>query len=129
MQIHYKLFQSNSKNKTLVTTLFGLILYRLSIDYSYTNIISVLFDYQGYRVASSVYSIIISWLIFITLTPLIMKIFFKPNLSSNILSVLILISLIPTTTMIAFNSYYSNTYIFLWLSIWGISLSKISSRK
>jgi hypothetical protein len=118
VQIYHKHFGSKLKNKTLVTTLIGLILYRLSIDYSYTNIISILFDYQGYRVETSIYSILISWIFLITLTPFIIKIFFKPNLSSNILSVLILISLIPTTTMIAFNSYYQNSYIFLIYIYW-----------
>jgi hypothetical protein len=115
---YFKVFGFGLKNKTLFLTLVGLILYRFSIDYSYTNIIAELFDYQGYVVVPSVNSVLISWLFLMALTPMIIKIFFKPNLSSNILSVLILISLIPTTTMIAFNSHYSNTYIILIFVYW-----------
>jgi len=57
------------------------------------------------------------------LIPFIIKILYEPKLSSNIISVLILISLVPTTTLIAYNSNYNISYVLLIFIYWVILLS------
>lgn len=116
--------------KNHIYTLIGLILYRISLDYSYNNIISYLFGYQHFRNEPSGFSHFISWFFLISLSPFIIKLLYKPTLSSNILSILVLVSLVPITTMIAYNSYYPLEYVLLMYIYWFLLLVfnlKISS--
>ena len=90
----------------------GLILYRVALDYSYINIIFPRYGYQGFALNFSKLYIFISWLFLILLSPLIVKTFRRSNISSNILTVLVLVSLVPTTTLIAYSNSRSE-YIYL----------------
>lgn len=100
----------------------GLILYRVFLDVCYANIISPTWGYQGYfNNPSGLYNFI-SWVFLITLSPLIVKTFTKSNISSNIVSVLVLVSLVPTTSLIAFNSTYELQFVFLSYIYWALLL-------
>lgn len=104
----------------------GLIVFRMLVDYSYENIIAVLFDYQNYLVNPSIKSILISWVFYLSLFPLISKCFYYNSISTNIVSLLVLISLVPTTTLIYYNNTYPINYILLMYIYWFILLSAIS---
>lgn len=119
--MHQKL-KCNFKWYTLLLVT-GIFLYRFFLDKAYELIISNVFDYQYFYNNKTPFSLGISWLILFIFLPLILKIFNKSSLSSNIISLLIFISLIPTTTMIAFNANYRFEYILLIFCYWAILLS------
>ncbi len=104
------------------TIIIALILYRIIVDYSYENIIAVLFDYQNYLLNGNMQSIFVSWFFYLSLFPLIIKCFKKITLSSIIASILVLISLVPTTTLICFNKTYPTNYLVLMYLYWTIFL-------
>jgi hypothetical protein len=54
--------------------------------------------------------------------PMILRVFQTHTLSSNIISVLIIVSLVPTTTMIAYNSMYALEYVSLIFIYWLLLL-------
>jgi hypothetical protein len=109
--------------KTYIIPFIGLVLAKLAIDYSYGQIVSVLFAYQNYKNDPSVLSITLSWVFLLSLSPLIVKTFMDETLSSSILSILILMSLVPTITLIQFNSGYAFKYVALMYIYWALLLS------
>lgn len=106
--------------KIHLSSLIGLILLKISFDYSYNNIISVIFGYYNFKNDPSSLSFFISWAFLLTLSPLIVKTFHSERISFNIMSILIITSLVPTTTMIAYNSSYSYEYLILMYFYWLI---------
>lgn len=108
--------------KKVYLPFLGFILLRLLFDYTYDTIISVVFGYYNFNYEPSTFSFIISWAFLLSLSPLIIKTFYRVELSSNIMTMLILVSLLPTTTMIAYNSSYSFTYILLMYIYWLLLL-------
>lgn len=102
--------------------ILGIVLYRVILDFAYTKIIAFHFDYQFFYDNKNLLSVTSSWLMLLFLMPLILRIFQTPNLSSNIISVLIIVSLIPTTTMIAYNSTYAMEYVLLIFIYWLLLL-------
>lgn len=99
-----------------------LIFLRLALDYAYANIVSVIFGYQNFKNEPTLSSYTISWLFLLTLMPLIYRNYIQKNLSSYIITILIAISLLPTTTLIAFNKSYSYSYISLMYIYWFLIL-------
>lgn len=99
----------------------GLIIYRVVLDYSYVNIVFPTWGYQGFMLNFSRMHINISWLFLILLSPLIVKTFIKNNISSNIMTVLVLVSLVPTTSLIAFSNYKFE-FIYLNFLYWTLLL-------
>ena len=108
---------ANSK----LTSYIGLILYRISLDLSYDIMITYIWGYQGYQNDFSELNNYNSWLFLILLSPLIISTFRKSDLSSNILSVLILISLVPTTSLIAYSNF-NIEFVFLIFIYWLLLL-------
>lgn len=108
--------------KTTIWMMLGIILYRLILDYAYAKIIAVHFDYQFFYNNKSLFSSAASWLMLAALMPLILRVFQTPNLSSNIVSVLVIVSLIPTTTLVAHNSTYPIEYVILIFLYWLLLL-------
>lgn len=99
----------------------GLILYRVVLDYSYVNIVVPQWGYQGFMLENNQLYLYISWLFLILLSPLIVKTFRRSNISSNIMSVLILVSLVPITSIIAYSNY-KYEFIYLNFLYWGLLL-------
>ena len=102
--------------------LVGIVIYKVLCDYAYDNIISRLFDYQRFENDATFKSMCVSWFMLLLLSPLIVKTNFEQKLSSGIMKVLILISLIPTCTMIGFHSSYETEYIVLIFLYWLLFL-------
>lgn len=116
-----------SINLEFIVLLIGIWVYRLILDYVYLNVIIALYDYQNFSNNLTQQSYVISWLFLLLLSPLIAKTLVTLNLSSNILSLLALLSIIPTSTLIAFNGNYRFEYILFqflyWLLVLAINLS------
>jgi hypothetical protein len=100
----------------------GIVLYRVILDVAYAKIIAYHFDYQFFYNNKSLLSVGLSWLILLFLMPMILRVFQTHTLSSNIISVLIIVSLVPTTTMIAYNSMYALEYVSLIFIYWLLLL-------
>jgi len=111
-----------SNRKDIYLTYFKLFFLRLILDYAYGNIVSLIFGYQNFKNEPTIFSYVISWLFLITLSPLIVKNFQNKNLSSYIMSILIITSLLPTTALIAFTSSYSVIYVTLMYVYWLLIL-------
>ena len=105
-----------------ILTFLGLILYRILVDNAYKNIIAVLFDYQNYLINWSLESLFLSWLFYLSLFPAILKISKSNNFSSQVVFILVLISLVPTSTFIAYHRNYTNEYILLMYLYWFVLL-------
>lgn len=130
-KISFRNFFINQNSKKyiipkVIVLYIGLIFFRVLVDYSYENIIAVLFDYQNYLINPSTNSILISWLFYLSLFPLISKSFNKSSISTNIVSLLVLISLVPTTTLISYNKSYPISYILLMYLYWCILLITVN---
>ena len=108
--------------KKSIWLFFGLILFKLLTDFTYREIISVLFGYQNFNLSPSTEYQILSWIVLLLFSPLIINIISKKGLSNSILTVLICVSFIPTLTMIGYNSSYPLTYILQILTYWIILL-------
>lgn len=118
--MHYFSLQKFIYSKSF--SFLGLILFRIFLDICYEYIVSPVWGYQGYVNNFSEFNNYISWLFLILLSPLIVKTFIKGNVSSNILSVLVIVSLVPTTSFIAFNSEFEFNYILLNFIYWTLLL-------
>lgn len=101
----------------------GILLYKVACDYSYNNIISILFEYQNFRNIPTNFTLLFSWFMVLSLSPFMIQTFNKESLSSSILTILILVSLIPTTTLIAYDSTYNINYLLLMYVYWFILLN------
>tara|TARA_R110001592_G_scaffold119404_1_gene322424 strand:- start:20189 stop:21517 length:1329 start_codon:yes stop_codon:yes gene_type:complete len=108
--------------KAWIMTFFGVVILRLLLDLAYRDVVSVVFGYYNFKYEPSIISLIYSWVFLLALCPLIVKTIHRDTLSSNILSILILISLLPTSSLISFNSSYSLTYIIFIFVYWFLLL-------
>ena len=95
-----------------------IIIYRVLLDIIYEKIIVNYYDYQNYIYNPSDFSIFISWLFFVSFLPFFQKSATSSKLSNLISFLFILFSVVPTTTMIAYNSNYSFLFIFLIYIYW-----------
>ncbi len=105
-------------NKTNFTFIYLIIIYRVLLDQVYVAIIVNRYDYQHYQSNPSTFSLFISWLFLFSLLPFIIKNAQGPKLSNLILFFFSLFSIVPTTTMIGYNSQYSSEYIILIYCYW-----------
>jgi len=103
--------------------LIAIITYKFSCDYAYNSIISIIFAYQNFRNNPTFLSEVYSWFMVLSLSPLIIKSFNKESLSSSIISILILVSFIPTTTLIAHDGTYKFEYLILMHLYWFFFLA------
>ena len=112
--IRSKLFFENIK------LFFLLIVSKIGCDYSYSAFISVIYSYQNFTINTTNSSQLISWIIFILLSPFIIKNFKKNDISSRVVSLLTLVSFLPTLSMINHNADYHSKYIILITVYWLI---------
>lgn len=100
----------------------SIILFRVLVDLNY-QVTAHRFDYQGlFWSNSSDLSVFLSWLFLCALLPLILWVFRARSLSSVVLSLLVLVSLIPTTSAIAHRADYELSFVFLMFAYWFVLL-------
>lgn len=108
--------------KQLYLAYGSLFCLRGALDYAYSHLVSVIFGYQNFKNDPSTFSYLISWVFLITLSPLIVKTFQKNNLSSYIMTMLVITSLLPTSTLIGYNQAYAFNYVLLMYLYWLLLL-------
>ncbi len=107
-------------NHTLVISL--LVVYRIILDYSYDEV-ALMFDYQGLFYSNkSALSVFLSWFLFLSFLPFIIRMFKGRQFSNYIIILLIIFSFIPQTVVIAYRSDYSFLFIFQIASYWLLLL-------
>ena len=82
--------------------IFGIILIRMTLDFIYVNYISLYFRYYGFLYEPNLGKYILSWILLIIFIPYIINLNRKITFSSLILTLLVYLSFLPFTTMIAF---------------------------
>ena len=110
----------NLRNKTLGFVFFALsiIVYRIVIDASY-EITFERFSYSGmFKYDENSFSKLLSWLLNLMIIPIIYLYYSSKTISGKILFILMLISAIPTFSLIGFRSDYKDTYIVLIITYW-----------
>jgi hypothetical protein len=105
-----------------VTALLGLVGYRLLVDYGYQLVVAGPFKYQGFQAAATPMSLALSWGVLLALAPLVLRILRTETLSAQVTSLLVLLSLVPTTTLIAYDGRYSIAYVALMFIYWLLLL-------
>lgn len=96
----------------------ALITYRILLDLGYSKIVAVVYGYQDFRAEGLPERWLLSWTILFGALPMIMRAMKRESISGNVIAVLICISFVPTTTLIAYDSRYPLTYICLILLYW-----------
>lgn len=102
--------------------LFALLicLYKALLDISYAYIDDI-FGYQGLFLNNKTgLSDTISWILLFVGIPFFKKVFDERTISANVLSILVLFSVIPTISVISFRSDYDISYISLQVMYWSI---------
>lgn len=113
-------FFNSKANKQILGFIFLVIIFRGLLDYVYATIIVVRYDYQHYIYNPDLFSIIISWFFLISLLPSLFTNFKGEKLSNLVLYLFGLCSIVPTSTMIGFNSQYSFKYVLLIYIYWSL---------
>ena len=100
----------------------AIIGYRIIVDVGYRMVVAGPFAYQGFQNAPTARSLMLSWLVLLALLPLMVRVFRSETVSGNIMTTLALISLIPTTTLIAHDPRYAAEYVLLISVYWFVFL-------
>lgn len=100
----------------------GIIGFRLIVDLAYRMLVAGPFYYQGFRNAPTIQALLLSWVFLLALVPLLSRVFRSETLSAQVTMMLFLVSVVPTTTLIAHDPRYTISYIGLMFLYWLIFL-------
>jgi len=121
--IKYKIY-FNKRMPNKMSFFVWCTIYRICIDIGYFKIIGPHFRYVGFIVAPTLWLMLYSWITFFLFAGMTYKSYQNKNrLSDEILFVLFLLSVVPTTTMTAFGQYpfgFIICYTIYWLVIFLI---------
>jgi hypothetical protein len=99
-----------------------IVLYKYLVDLSYL-VTQERYEYAGlFKLFESLSSTWLSWCLLGLLLPLAIVPFQRNTVSARIVSVLFLVSVVPTISLIGFRQDYSDVYIFLIMLYWVIFL-------
>jgi hypothetical protein len=101
----------------------AMVSYRVILDVGYLQLVAGPYDYQGFDRTPTLRGVLLSWLFLLLLLPLILRVFRSNVISAQITSVLVLISIIPTSTLVAFNPRYTTLYTLLIFVYWLLFLA------
>ena len=79
-----------------------IVIYRIVLDYSYVSIVSPLYSSNGLINFYTITNYVISWLFLLSLIPFIWQLNKNHSFSNSVLLIFTAISMIPTTTLIAY---------------------------
>ena len=109
------------KKETFVNVVL-IVFYKHLVDLSYI-VTQERFEYAGlFKLSQSSGSTWLSWWLLILLLPMVMASFHRTTISARIVSILFMISVVPTISLIGFRQDYSGVYIFLIMIYWTIFL-------
>ena len=104
----------------------GIISYRLFLDLNYKNIISPLFEYDGYINVSTLSSYFYSWVILLVFIPFIIRLYqFQDAFFSNVIVLLFLMAYVPCTSLIAFMPV-DGMFVSLIISYWVLFMLSVA---
>jgi hypothetical protein len=92
----------NPRLTHLFIIFLAFIVLRTQMDWLYSNIVLEYFYYWDFPRVQTWYSVFLSWIIFITFSPLWLKLIISRGFSANVFSLLVLMSFIPSTTILSF---------------------------
>ena len=78
----------------------GVLVYRLLLDFGYRATVAAYFGYQGFQNAPTVSRLLLSWLLLLTLLPVMVRLLRTETLSAQITSLLALISVVWVSTFV-----------------------------
>jgi hypothetical protein len=96
----------------------AIVAYRILLDVAYRPVVGGPFGYYGFRDAPTASGIFLSWVFLLAVLPLLVRLLRTETLSANVTTVLALVSLVPTTTLIAYDPRYSVGFILLIFLYW-----------
>jgi hypothetical protein len=108
--------------RSTVALALAVVGYRLLVDFGYRTVVAGPFEYYGFRSAPTVSAILVSWLFLLALLPLLVMVLRTETISAQVTGLLALISLVPTTTLIAHDPRYPAPYIVLIFVYWLLFL-------
>lgn len=100
----------------------GLVAYRLLVDVGYAYLVAGPYAYWGFRGEPSVGRQLMSWMFFLALLPSLVRVLRSERLSAQFAALLSLISMVPTSTLIANDPRYPVAYILLMFVYWIVFL-------
>lgn len=100
----------------------GVVIYRIVLDLIYQRVVGPSYAYQGFPEQASTFRLLISWAFLIALIPLIVRVMKSETLSAQLAALLGLLSLVPTTTLIAYDALYHGAYVVLMFGYWAVFL-------
>lgn len=90
-----------NKDKPL-NFIFGIVIFRLLLDYIYSNTISSLFGYMGFDDFANIWSICYSWTLLIFMLFIIVRIYKDGNFSSYVLTMIFILAFVPVTSLLMY---------------------------
>lgn len=112
------LINMRSKELRFVFFALSIIAYRIVIDASY-EITFERFSYSGmFKYDKNSFSKLLSWLLNLIIIPIVYLYYSSKATSGKILFILMIISAIPTLSLIGFRSDYNDTYVVLITTYW-----------
>ncbi len=95
-----------AKNNEQTVFFLLIVVYRLLLDYTYTNIISVKYAYTSFKSINSMGWYIVSWLLLIAFSQLVLKSFLIINrISDEIIFLIFILITVPYTSMVAWGHF------------------------
>uniref|UniRef100_UPI0040486A6F hypothetical protein n=1 Tax=Limnohabitans sp. TaxID=1907725 RepID=UPI0040486A6F len=86
----------------LFTIFAAIIILRAEMDWLYESIVLEYFYYWSFPRVQTWQSAVMSWIILISFAPLWLRLIFRRGFSANVCSLLVLMSFIPSTTILSF---------------------------
>ena len=96
--------------------------YRILVDVGYSRLVATFFGYQGFVGAPTLETMLVSWVFLLALLPLLVRVLRSETLSARATALLGLMSLVPTTTLIAYDPRYPGPYLLLIFVYWFLLL-------
>lgn len=104
----------------LATVFSAVLILRAQIDWVYANIVLNRFYYWDFPKVQTWQTEALSWLILVLLSPLWLRLVFRRGFSANVCSLLMLMSFVPTTTVLSFGGALSVEFWVLTCAYWLI---------
>jgi hypothetical protein len=109
--------------RSTIAAALAVVGYRLVVDHGYRVLVAEPFAYQGFQNSPTAQGVVVSWGFLLLLLPLLLRLFQTETLSANITTTLALVSMVPTTTLVAHDPRYALEYVFLIFIYWLVLLT------
>jgi hypothetical protein len=112
--------QSNLGLWSLATAFLAVIILRVQMDYVYANIVLNYFYYWDFPKVQTWKTWVLSWVVLLLFCPLWLKLVLRRGFSANVCTLLLLMSFVPTTTVLSFGGALSAEFWILVCAYWVV---------